>query len=70
MWKIIVLTLAVVLICVALMGVRVFFTKKGKFPNTHVGGNPALKKKGIHCAKTQDWEERNRRPMIDLNDID
>lgn len=37
-----------------LLGVRVFFTKNGKFPNSHVGGNKHLAKKGIFCAQTQD----------------
>ena len=45
---------AVLFIVVLLMGIRVFFTKNGTFPNTHIGGNKALREKGITCAKSQD----------------
>ncbi|MDR1518145.1 MAG: hypothetical protein LBS52_08660 [Dysgonamonadaceae bacterium] len=41
-----------------LMGIRIFFTKGGKFPNTHIGGNKTLTDRGIHCANTQDAEMR------------
>jgi hypothetical protein len=36
--------------------VRIIIKKNGKFPDTHVGGNPALGKKGIKCAQAQDFE--------------
>lgn len=37
-----------------LLGIRIFFVKNGEFPNGHIGGNKALKDKGVHCATTQD----------------
>lgn len=43
----------------ALLGIRVFFTKKGKFPNTHVSGNKYLRERGIYCVQTQDRMARN-----------
>ncbi len=56
------LTLAIVAISLLLLGVGVIF--KHKFPNTHVGGNKALKKEGVYCAQTQDYMEYNNiRPM-------
>lgn len=36
-------------IAVLLMSVGIII--KGKFPDTHVGHNPNMKKKGISCAK-------------------
>jgi len=54
MIKSLLLTFLIVVICVLLMGVKVFFSKNGTFPNTHIGSNKAMKKRGIHCAKTQD----------------
>ena len=54
MWKILLPALILVGIAVFLLGVRVFFFKKGKFPSPHIGDNEMLKKKGIHCVKTQD----------------
>lgn len=41
-----------------LLGYRVFFIKDGVFPNIHIGGNKALKDKGISCATTQDRDAR------------
>lgn len=51
------ITLLFIAIALLFLGVKVFFTKKGKFPNTHVGGNKALKEKGIYCVQTQDYME-------------
>jgi hypothetical protein len=39
---------------ILLLGVRIFFVKGGVFPNIHIGGNKALKDKGIVCATSQD----------------
>lgn len=50
------ITLLIVAICLVLLGVKVFFTKGGKFPNGHVSGNKALRDKGISCAQSQDRE--------------
>ena len=36
----------------------VSYTHLGKFPNTHVSGNKALRKKGIGCVQSQDREAR------------
>ncbi len=58
MLTVLLLTLAIVLVAVVLLGVRVFFVKGGRFPNTHIDGNAALRKKGIHCAAHQDAEAR------------
>lgn len=51
-----VIGLAVVLLGIGIIGlaVRILFVKKGEFPNIHIGANKHLKKKGIHCATTQD----------------
>lgn len=59
------LTVIILVICVLLLGVRVFFIKGGKFPETHVSGNKALGKKGISCSKTQDRMERNRKNLFE-----
>lgn len=56
----ILITLLIVAICIALLGVRTFFVKGGKFPNSHVSGNKALRKKGISCAQSQDKEARKK----------
>lgn len=60
MFKILLLTLGIVLLAVLLLGIRVFFVKGGRFPNTHIEGNKALRKKGIHCASSMDRSERKQ----------
>lgn len=48
---------------VLLLGFRIFFVKDGKFPNIHIGGNKALRDKGINCATTQDRQAQNTKRM-------
>ena len=60
MLKIFLLSLGLIANAVALLGIKVFFTKKGKFPNTHVSGNKYLRDKGIFCVQTQDRIARNK----------
>ena len=54
MWKILLPTLILVGTAVLLLGFRVFFFKKGKFPSPHIEDNEMLTQKGIHCIQTQD----------------
>jgi hypothetical protein len=35
------------------LGVQTFFSNKKKFPNTHIGHNKEMRKRGIYCSKTQ-----------------
>jgi hypothetical protein len=56
----ILITLLIVTISFLLLGVRVFFTKNGKFPNGHVSGNEAFRAKGIGCVQSQDREARQK----------
>lgn len=58
-----VITLVIVGLAILLLGVQTFFSKRRRFPNTHVGGNKAMAKKGIFCVQTQDaMERRNLQP--------
>ncbi|MBO7418477.1 MAG: hypothetical protein J6U14_06035 [Bacteroidaceae bacterium] len=52
------ITLAIVGICVLLLGVKVFFTKLGKFPHFHISGNKEMIKRGIDCVESQDRNAR------------
>lgn len=48
-------SLIILLIAVLAMAFRPLFLKK-RFPNIHIGGNKALKERGITCATSQDRE--------------
>ncbi len=60
MLEVLILTIVLVLIAVLLLGIRVFFVKGGRFPNTHIEGNKALRQQGIHCAASMDRDERRQ----------
>lgn len=65
MFKVLLIVIIIVGISVLLLGIKVFFTKNGKFPNTHIGGNKALSKKGITCAKTDDKLAQQKQVLFD-----
>ncbi|MGM0566583.1 MAG: hypothetical protein ACQESX_07505 [Bacteroidota bacterium] len=58
MLKLILLSLAIVLIAIAILGFKLFFLKNGKFPQTEIGKNKEMRKRGIYCAKTMDVIDR------------
>jgi signal-transduction protein with cAMP-binding, CBS, and nucleotidyltransferase domain len=65
-------SLVILIVCVALMSIRVILKKGGTFPNTHISSNIALKNKGIHCMLTQDRmavKKKNIFEHIDINNI-
>ena len=52
-------SLVILLIAVMAMAFRPLFLKK-RFPNIHIGGNKALKERGISCVTSQDREAQNQ----------
>ncbi len=65
MIKTLLLGIAILFIAIMLMGIKVFFTKKGEFPNTHIGGSKAMRDRGISCATSQDREASNSESLIE-----
>ena len=52
------LTFAVVLgLCFLGFGLKIFFTKNGKFPETEVGHNNEMRKRGITCTRQDEFEQ-------------
>lgn len=62
MLKIILFTLLIVAICMALLSVKILLKKNGRFPNSHVSGNKAMRKRGIGCVQSQDHEAQKENP--------
>ncbi|WP_462317811.1 hypothetical protein [Marinilabilia sp.] len=52
--KLLLITIVLMAAITALFAIRILFQKNGKFPNTHIGGNRNMAKRGIYCASTQD----------------
>lgn len=44
----------IILISVAGLGIRILIKKNGRFPQTHVGRNKEMAKRGIKCAQSID----------------
>lgn len=65
---------AIILVAIALLllGLKIFFTKGGKFPNTHIGGNKNLSEKGIYCANTTDRmdQQEHAKGRLDIKKLD
>ena len=53
MLALILVTLVLVGIAILLLGIKIFFSKNGKFPNIHIEGNKEMHKRGIGCARSQ-----------------
>lgn len=53
MIKIIFLALGLMAIAFAGMAITILIKKNGKFPNTHISQNKALRKQGIQCASNE-----------------
>ncbi len=52
--------LLIIAIAVAFLSVRLFVGRR--FVHTHVDGNKALNRQGIHCAQSQDRKARRDNP--------
>lgn len=65
MFEVVILSIVILLICLVLLCVNILCKKNGRFPNTHVGGNPALRKKGIKCVQAQDFEAGKQQNLYD-----
>jgi hypothetical protein len=52
--KLLILTGLLVSITLLGLGIRLLLKRGGGFPETHVGHNPEMKKRGLGCAKLTD----------------
>lgn len=63
MVKTLLMTVAFLLAGVALLSVSIWVRKDGKFPNIHVGKNPAMRKRGVGCVEAQDAQAQKPSPF-------
>jgi hypothetical protein len=45
----------------AFLAISILLKKNGRFPNSHVSGNKAMRDRGITCVQSQDFAARHRR---------
>ncbi|MDR1723066.1 MAG: hypothetical protein LBR84_03900 [Tannerella sp.] len=70
MLKVVLISVIILLICVTLLCIKMIFKKNGRFPDTHVESSPALRSRGITCARSQDFEAGLRLTLADRLDSD
>jgi hypothetical protein len=63
MFKTLLFTLLIIAISIALLAIKIIIKKNGRFPNTHVGGNKEMRRRGIKCVQSQDKDARRNNPM-------
>jgi len=63
MWKTFLTVVLFLLLAVVLLSVSILLKKNGKFPNIHVGKNPAMRKHGIGCVESQDRQAQRDNPL-------
>ncbi len=67
MWYIVLLfTFIILSFAIFAMAVRILFKKGGKFPNSHIGKNKHLKKRGITCSVSTDARDRAKKNLYDI----
>lgn len=52
--KLLILSIALILTAMVFLGIRILLKREGRFPDTHVGHNSEMRKRGISCAKSTD----------------
>ena len=60
MVKLLLFSIIVLFICMLLLCINILLRKNGRFPKTHVSQNSELRKRGITCVKSQDFETRHK----------
>lgn len=70
MAKNLLLAIVFLLIGVLLLSVSIWIRPNGKFPNIHVGKNPAMRRRGIGCVEEQDAQAQftNRMAVSERGD--
>ena len=60
-----IVSLLAVGLAVLLLAVGIIFKKNGRFPNTHVGGNRAMRERGISCNSSQHKEAQSHQNLAE-----
>ena len=63
MFRVLLFTLLIIAICFVLLAITIIIKKNGRFPNTHVGGNREMRRRGIKCVQSQDRDARKENPV-------
>lgn len=56
--KIVLFAIVIMAFVLLSLAIQTLFSKRKKFPNTHIGSNPYMKEHGVTCAQTYDKMEQ------------
>ncbi|MDD4189923.1 MAG: hypothetical protein PHI28_01210 [Mangrovibacterium sp.] len=59
-FQVFVIVVGLLALCFMGLAINVIVSKKGRFPNIHIGSNKAMKDRGITCAQTYDKMEQRK----------
>lgn len=59
-WTVLLASVVLIGLVFILMSIKILIKKNGKFPNTHIGANKEMTKRGIVCATTFDKMEQKQ----------
>ena len=57
--KLLIISFVIIGFAVIGLAFNIIFRKDGKFPETGIGHNPEMRKRGIACAKTEEIRQFN-----------
>jgi len=61
MWmSVFIVSLVLLIVALLFLSVKLLLKKGSRFPQTSVGHNEEMRKRGIYCARTQDALERKK----------
>lgn len=52
--KLLIISGSILALALVLLGIRILLKPDGRFPETHVGRNKEMRKRGISCARSTD----------------
>ena len=68
--KEIIIVLSILIVAVLLLSIRVILKKNGTFSSQHISENRRMREDGIHCATSQDREQRRgKKNKLNVNQL-
>ncbi len=58
MFELFLICVLIIAFCMGLLCLKILVKRNGRFPNTHVSGNSAMRRRGITCVQSQDYAMR------------
>ncbi|MGV8136381.1 MAG: hypothetical protein AB2L20_14320 [Mangrovibacterium sp.] len=59
-FQLFIIVFLLVALCFIGLAIKVLVSKRGRFPNIHIGGNKALQERGITCFTSYDKMEQEK----------